>query len=156
MSYRNEYIDFFCKSMDWFLDNSDLRHEFCFLFFCSIWLFFREYSRFTGQQEKGKAISFYPFYHFHQLHRHLDISRVIAAESSPLRIAGSRNQTWKEFTLSALELVAAGVRRMLKTRVTLGNISLVLLNVTKRLIFAMLNDSSSFPMFTQLTVIFSL
>ena len=134
--------------MDWFLDNNDLRHEFCFLFFFSIWLFFHEYSRFTGQQEKGKAISFYPFYHFHQLYRHLDIKRVIAAESSPLRIAGSRNQTWKEFTLSTLELVAAVVRRMLKTRVTLRNISRVSLNVTKRLMFAMLKDFSSFPMFT--------
>ena len=36
-----------------------------------------------------------------------------------------------EFTLSALALVAAVVRRMLKTRVTLGNISRVLLNLTK-------------------------
>ena len=31
---------------------------------------------------------------------------------------------------------------MLKTRITLGNISRVLLNVTKRLIFVMLKDSS--------------
>ena len=61
-----------------------------------------------------------------------------------------------EFTLSTLALVAAVVRRMLKTRVTLGNISRVLLNLTKRLIFAMFKDSSSLPMFTKLTVIFSL
>ena len=67
----------------------------------------------------------------------LHISCVIAAESSPLHIAGSRNRTWNwklslEFTLSALTLVAAVVRRMLKTRATLGNISRVLLNLTKR------------------------
>ena len=37
-----------------------------------------------------------------------------------------------EFTLSALALVAAAVRRMIKTQVTLGNISRVLLNLTKR------------------------
>ena len=59
----------------------------------SIWLFFPEYSRFTGQQMKGEAIFLYPSYHFHPFHRHLDISLVIATESSPLRIAGSRNQT---------------------------------------------------------------
>ena len=71
-----------------------VKHNLLFLFFFSIWLFFHEYSRFTGQQVKGEAISLYPFYHFHPLHRHLDISWVIAAESSPLRIAGSRNRTW--------------------------------------------------------------
>ena len=46
-----------------------------------------------GQQEKEEAISFYPFYHFHSLHRHLDISWIIAAESSPLRIADSQART---------------------------------------------------------------
>ena len=59
-----------------------------------------------------------------------------------------------EFTLSTLALVAAVVRRMFKTRVTLENISRVLLNLTKESIFVMLKDSSSLPMFTQLTVIF--
>ena len=67
---------------------------FCFCFFSSIWLVFHEYSRITGQQVKGEAISLNPFYQFHLLHRHLNISWVIAAESSALRIAGSRNRTW--------------------------------------------------------------
>ena len=95
-------------------------------------------------------------------YRHLDINWVIAAEILSLRIAGSWNRWWNlwthslEFTLSTLELVAAVVRKMLKTRVTLGNISRVLLNLTKRLIFAMFKDSSFNPMFTQLTFIFSL
>ena len=53
--------------------------------FFSTWVFFHEYLRFTGQQGKGEAISIYPFYHSHSLHRHLDIKRVITAESSPLR-----------------------------------------------------------------------
>ena len=45
------------------------------------------------QQGKGEGIYLTPLYHFHPLHRHLDISRVITAESSPLHIAGSRNRT---------------------------------------------------------------
>ena len=57
----------------------------------SVWVFFHEYSRFTGQQVKGEAISLKALYHFYPLHRHLDISRLITAESSPLHIA--RNWT---------------------------------------------------------------
>ena len=53
---------------------------------------FHEYSRFMGQQENGMAISLYPFYHFHPLHRRLDINRFIAEESSCPRIAGCRIQ----------------------------------------------------------------
>ena len=37
-------------------------------------------------------ISLIPFYHFYPLHRHLDISWVVTAESSPLHTARSR--TW--------------------------------------------------------------
>ena len=59
----------------------------------SIWVFFHEHSRFAGQQGKGEGIFLTPLYHFHPLHRHLDISRAITAESSPLHIAGSRTQT---------------------------------------------------------------
>ena len=42
---------------------------------------------------EGEGISLTPHYHFHPLHRHLDISRAITAESSPLHIASSRIQT---------------------------------------------------------------
>ena len=52
-----------------------------------IWVFFREHSRITGLQGKGEGISLTPHCHFHPLHRHLDISRAITAESSPLHIA---------------------------------------------------------------------
>ena len=105
---------------------------------------------------KWEAISLYPFSQLHPLHRHLDISWVIAAESSPLRIVHSRNRAGNRtrslgFTLSRFALVAAVV-----TRVTLGNISRVLLNLIKILIFAMIEDSSSLPMFMQLTFILSL
>ena len=64
--------------------------KFCF----SIWVLFHEHSRITGLQGKGESISLTPHYHFHPLHRHLDISREIAAESSPLHIASSRTRTW--------------------------------------------------------------
>ena len=65
-----------------------------FFFFCfSIWVFFHEHSRITGLQGKGEGISLTPHYHFHPLHRQLDISQAIAAESSPLHIASSRTQT---------------------------------------------------------------
>ena len=50
-------------------------------------------SQFTGQQVKREAISLIPHYHFHPLHRHLDIIRVITAESSPLHIVSSRART---------------------------------------------------------------
>ena len=52
-----------------------------YIFFSSIWVFFHEHSRFKGQQGKGEAISVIPLYHFHPLHRHLDISWAITAES---------------------------------------------------------------------------
>ena len=39
---------------------------------------------------KGEGISLTPLYHFHPLHRHLDISWATTAESSPLHIASSR------------------------------------------------------------------
>ena len=64
-----------------------------FLFFLSVFFFFHEHSRFTGQQGKGEDIYLTPLYHFYPLHRHLDISRAVTAESSPLHIASSRTRT---------------------------------------------------------------
>ena len=64
----------------------------CFFFF-SIWVFSHDHSRITGLQGKEEGISLTPHYHFHPLHRQLDISRAIAAESSPLHIACSRTRT---------------------------------------------------------------
>ena len=62
-------------------------------FFFSIWIFFHDHSRITGLQGKGKGISITPHYHFHPLHRHLDISKTITTESSPLQIGSSRTRT---------------------------------------------------------------
>ena len=63
-----------------------------FLFF-PIWVFFNEHLRITRMQVKGEDIPLTVHYHFHPLHRHLNISRAITAESSPLHIASSRTRT---------------------------------------------------------------
>ena len=42
---------------------------------------------------EGGGISLTPHYRFHPLHRHLDISQAITAESSPLHIASSWTPT---------------------------------------------------------------
>ena len=44
-------------------------------------------------QGKGEGISLTLHYHFHSLHRYLDISREITADSSPLHIGSSRTRT---------------------------------------------------------------
>ena len=62
---------------------------FFFFFFFSIWVFFHEHSRFTGQQGKGEGIFLTPLYHFQPLHRHLDISRAI-----PYYHTGRANRGW--------------------------------------------------------------
>ena len=61
--------------------------------FFSIWVFFHEHSRFTGQQGKGQVICLTPLYHYYPLCRHWNISRATTAEISPLHIASSRTQT---------------------------------------------------------------
>ena len=67
---------------------------FCFsVLFLSIRLFFHDHSRITGLQGKGEGVSVTPHYHFHPLHRHLDINWAITAEKSTLHIGSSRTQT---------------------------------------------------------------
>ena len=116
-----------------------VKHNLLFLFF---FLYLPFVSRiFTIHRAAGegrRAISLYSFCHFYPLDRQFGIIWVIAAEGSPLRKTGSRNRAWElftrslEFTFSILALVAAIVRKMDKTRVTLGNISRALLNLTKK------------------------
>ena len=48
---------------------------FLFVCFFSMWDFFNEHSPITGLQGKEESISLTPLYHFHLLHRHLDIGR---------------------------------------------------------------------------------
>ena len=59
--------------------------------FFSMWVFFHNHSRVTGLQGKVGGISLNRHYHFHPLHRNLDISRAITAESSPLHTGSSWN-----------------------------------------------------------------
>ena len=61
----------------------------------SVWVFFPQDSRFTGQEGKREATSLTLPCHFHPIHIQLDISRVITAESSPLHIASSRTRNGK-------------------------------------------------------------
>ena len=70
-------------------------------FFFSIWVFFHEHSQFTEQQGKGEGICLTPLYNLHPLYRHLDISRAITADSSPLHIASSRTRTGNRWFPSA-------------------------------------------------------
>ena len=72
-----------------------------FAFFFSIWVFFHEHSRFTGQQGNGEAIFVTPLYQFHPLHRHLNITGVITTGSSSLHIASSRTRTGNLWFLSS-------------------------------------------------------
>ena len=58
-----------------------------------MWVLFHEHSRITGLQGKGEGIALTPHYHVHPLQRHLDISRAITAECSPLHIASSLTRT---------------------------------------------------------------
>ena len=66
------------------------RFESFFSIFLSVFFFFHNYSQITGLQGKGEGISLTPHYHFHPLHRHLDISWAITAESSLLHIGSSQ------------------------------------------------------------------
>ena len=69
------------------------RPNFDQIYFFSTWVFFHEHSRFMGQQGKGTGIYLTPLYHFQPVHRHLDNSWAITAESSPLHIASNRTRT---------------------------------------------------------------
>ena len=80
-----------------------------FLLFFSTWVFFHEHLWFTGQQGKGEGIYLTPLYHFHLLHRHLDISRAITLECSPLHIASSRTRTGDLWFPSASRNTSIGV-----------------------------------------------
>ena len=72
-------------SHDWLLYDGE---HFFYLGFVS-----RTFTIHTQQQGKGEGIYLISLYYFHPLHRHLDISRAITAESSTLHIASSRTQT---------------------------------------------------------------
>ena len=65
---------------------------FVFLFFFYVGFLSRTFTNHRTAGE-GEGISLTPHYHFHRLHRHLDISRAITAESLPLHIASCQTRT---------------------------------------------------------------
>ena len=70
------------------------------IIFFSIWVFFHDHSQITGLLGKGEGISLTPHYHFHPLHRRLDISWAITAEIPPLHIGSSWTWTRNPWFLS--------------------------------------------------------
>ena len=63
-----------CRSGAFIIKGIEHIWQIILLLFCFfIWVFYHEYSRFTEQQGKGKGIFLTPLYHFHPLHRHLNI-----------------------------------------------------------------------------------
>ena len=81
----------FYHSIIWKELSENVSNEFmqsCNYYYCffSIRVFFHKQSQITELQGKGESLPLTPHYHFHPLDRHLDIIRVITAESSPLHI----------------------------------------------------------------------
>ena len=74
-----------------------------------MWVFFHEHSRITRLQGKGENISLIPHYHFHPLHRHLDISQAITPESSPLHIVTLSTQE----NAKLLQQLKSGFKRII-------------------------------------------
>ena len=104
--FQSEYI---CKHIYiHIVSNSDaLKKSTATPFIADRWIDFFFYlgflSRtFTTHRTQGEGITLTLRYHFYPLHRHLDISWAITAQSSPLHIASSQTRTgsweWIEFT----------------------------------------------------------
>ena len=85
-------------------------------FWCSIFVFHRSikwkflfflsgfsFTTITNPRSAGEGEGNFltPHYHFHPLHRHLDIRRAITAGSSPLHLGSSRTRTGNLWFLSA-------------------------------------------------------
>ena len=85
------------KSLEYKIFQINLMHasyHFFTIFFLSGFSFTNIHtSQESGLQRKGEGIYLTPLYHFQPLQRHLNISRAITAESSPLHIGISRTQT---------------------------------------------------------------
>ena len=80
-------------------------------------VFFSETFTIHRTAGEGEAISLTPLYHCHPLHRHLDISRAITAESSPLHIASSRTGTgklWFSVLTTSLRALFKSINRFFK------------------------------------------
>ena len=72
------------------------------MIFFSIWVFFHQHSWITGLQGKGEDISLTPHYHFHSLHRHSTMIRVIILNiyvNHQSYLKQFLNPSWKLFAL---------------------------------------------------------
>ena len=72
------------------------------MIFFSIWVFFHQHSWITGLQGKGEDISLTPHYHFHSLHRHSTMIRVIILNiyvNHQSYLKQFLNPSWKLFSL---------------------------------------------------------
>ena len=94
-------LDQFLTLTDNFMVVSFFFFFFFFFFFLAIEVFFHDHSRITELQEKREGIYLTPHYHFHPIHRHLDISQVITEDNSPLHIGSSRTQAGRLWFLIA-------------------------------------------------------
>ena len=73
-----------------------LKLPFKLVYYCVIFFFYLSFlsQTFTIHRTagEGEGICLTPLYHFHPLHRHLDIRRAISIESSHLQIGSSRTR----------------------------------------------------------------
>ena len=129
LSHRNQPYDLFCKSMDWFLCNKDLRYEIFYLAFLSGMLTIHKTA---GEGGGYLLMSFQPLPPASQTLRHYlgYCCKELTSAHNGIE-HGTFVTRSLEFTLSTLALIAAVVRKMLKTRVTLGNTSLLLWQFSK-------------------------
>ena len=72
--------------------NEGVRFDLFLVFFLSGFSFMNIHES-QDSKGSGQAVALTPLYQFQPLHRHLDISRVITAKSSPLHKASSRIRT---------------------------------------------------------------
>ena len=73
-SVRLQHSSSCCIQYKW-PNNDDTETVPFIIYLFSIWDFFHNHSRITRLQGKGEGISLIPHYHFHLLHRLLDIAR---------------------------------------------------------------------------------
>ena len=64
-----------------------------FFFFFHLGFLSRTFTNHRTVGEGGGDFFLTPYYYFHPLHRHLDISRAITAENGPPQIASNRTRT---------------------------------------------------------------
>ena len=133
--------------------------EFTFFFYLAFFSRIFTIHRTAGDGDGYPLISFLPLTPTSQSLRHQPgycCRELIFTQLTVGLKPGTSGTSTLEFALSTLKMAVAAVLRMLKTWLPLGNISHVLLNLIKRLIFVIFKVYFSLPMLTQLAFIVSL